>query len=468
MKRKTNLFKRLFGKQSAQPKTENSLAQIRDSFAHPFSDILGGYIALNHNLRMFKMIREAIPFINIGILKRTKLIGDYQFETYGNNALKEKLDDFKDKIRIINQLTSGLNTFIAENADSTFATGYCASEIVPTRTLSDVYGLKVANSEDITFMKNKETKQLELAMRSDIHWQPIPFENQDLINYLAFDQREGHPQGYSLLYALPFIAQVIITMEQSWKNATWRIGDPTYIGMVTAGDEGDDEEATSLKNSLAAQMKVAMKARNLGKTYDIFGSISKGGKVEIETLGADGDVLTNEIPVRTLFEQVIAEIDIPPHMLGVSWSARQTMAREQSDMLISNIKSERKKIKNNLVGRVIDTFLILTGDAGKKWDIIWDDVNLMDEENQAKAGLWDATRVLKVIEATVQLLEMGFTDPPGAEVYLQEEGVLKGKAPKGWYKSFQGRRMVEQMALSFYNERKNGKAKKIVFPVSVS
>ena len=110
----------LFRKQ--KPKTEPvpTNPQIRDGFDHPFAQTFNKYNPLEHNITLFRTMREAIPFLNVAILKRIKLLGGFEFETYGNKAVQDVLEYYRDNIRIINQFAKGLDTYIAANADSLF------------------------------------------------------------------------------------------------------------------------------------------------------------------------------------------------------------------------------------------------------------------------------------------------------------------------------------------------------------
>jgi len=456
------------GKAQAIQETKDrpSKIQIRDTYAAPFASSFNSYQLLKCNIGLFRTIRESIPFANVAILKRIKLIGNFEIETYGNKALLEKITDFKKNVQV-NSYARGINSFIADTTDSTFTTGFGVGEIIPTKSMTDIWGLKTARTEDIRFIKHED--RLILGTRDENGFKVIPFEQQNLITYLAFDQRDGHPQGYSILQSLPFVAQIFLRMEKAWENKTWRVGSPTFVITVTGGKGQTAQEANDTKDEIKNALQGTMQVKKTGQESDIAGAVAEGGKVDISTLGADGEVITDEVPVRTIEEQIIAQLELAPYMLGVAWSTTERMSQHQSDMIVSNVKWERDRLEY-IIRQVIDTFLILTGDIGAKWDMRWNDVNLLDEKERAMAGFLDAQRILKMIEAVATMIEHQWMDAQGAEDYLRAEGVIKGKMPKDWYASVKGKQFVYNMAMALLGERENGDGKKpkLFFPADIS
>jgi len=438
-------------RQTRKPEKERAPAapQTREPYDHPFTNYFNEYQPLKSNIQLFRTIREGIPFVNIGILKRNRLIGNFEYDGNGNSGLKELLDDFKKYVQV-NWFSKGLDSFVAETTDSARCDGMGIAEIVPTRTLSDIHHLKTCNSTDFRFMYDKEKKRVVLGVYKANEFKPVPLENMDLITYLAFDQRRGHPQGYSMIYSLPFVSQILLRMEKSWENATWRVGDPTFVTVITGGEGQPSQDVNKMADSIESQFANVMKLRRQGQTADVFGAVPYRGRVDIKTLGADGEVIVDEIPVRTILEQVVAQIGLPPYMLGISWSTTERMSKDQADMIVGDVNWERDRLEH-IIRKVTDMFLILNGKAGAKWKMKWNEVNLLDEENQAKAKLWNAQAAFKMIEATALALGYGWMDDQDAEDFLRREGIIKGKLPAGWYQSFKGRQFVKELAKEYVN-----------------
>ena len=112
------------------------------------------------------------------------------------------------------------------------------------------------------------------------------------------------------------------------------------------------------------------------------------GDVDIRVIGADGPVLDAQVPVRQIMEQLVARTGIPPFMLGLSWSSTERMSAQQADMLTSEIASIRRSLEPVLL-RVAELWLSLHGFEDSV-ELCWEDINLQDMVEQARAGLYAA------------------------------------------------------------------------------
>ena len=441
----------LFGFEIARKKPQDltsatpSRPQVRDSSLSPFASAFASYAPLKHNIGLFRVLREAIPFINVAILKRTKLIGSFGFETFGDEGLKKKLDDFKRNVPVNWPIQRGLDVFLDAKINSTFETGMGFGEIVPTQSLNSVHYLKTCRTEDIRFVQDEVTGAWQYAARREQSLLVEPLPNQDLITYLSFDNRDAHPRGYSILYSLPFVAQVLIRMEKSWENMAFRFGDPT-IAMIVKGGKGDKTaDVKGIVEGVTGQWKKINILRKQGQAGDMIGGVGEGGDVEFKVIGEGAQITISEISVRTILEQIIANLDLPPFMLGISWSSTERISKDQNDMIVTNVNHERDRI-SHVLDQIIGKFLIYERDFGKKWEVKWNEVNLMDEESQAKARMWNAQANLKIIESMAQMIQYGWISQQDGEEYLRREGIEIKKFPKDWYQTTKGIRFVKSIA----------------------
>jgi hypothetical protein len=75
-------------------------------------------------------------------------------------------------------------------------------------------------------------------------------------------------------------------------------------------------------------------------------------------------------------------------MLGLSWSSTERMSAQQADLLTSEITAIRRSLEPVLL-RVAELWLRLHGfDDGVELE--WEDINLQDMVEQARAGLYAA------------------------------------------------------------------------------
>jgi len=112
------------------------------------------------------------------------------------------------------------------------------------------------------------------------------------------------------------------------------------------------------------------------------------GDVDIRAIGADGQILDSEVPGRQILEQLVARTGIPPFLLGLSWSSTERMSSQQADILTSEIAAIRRSL-DPVVERICELWLRLHG-YDSRVEVIWDTVNLQDEETEARAALYRA------------------------------------------------------------------------------
>ena len=112
------------------------------------------------------------------------------------------------------------------------------------------------------------------------------------------------------------------------------------------------------------------------------------GDVDIRAIGADNQVLDSETPVRQILEQLVAKTGIPPFLLGLSWSSTERMSSQQADILTSEIAAIRRSLEP-VVERICELWLRLRG-FDERITVEWADVNLQDEESEARAALYRA------------------------------------------------------------------------------
>ena len=100
----------------------------------------------------------------------------------------------------------------------------------------------------------------------------------------------------------------------------------------------------------------------------------------------DGQILDSEVPVRQILEQVVAKTGIPPFMLGLSWSSTERMSSQQADMLTTEITAIRRTI-TPVVERICRLWLRMHGYTCG-FEVLWEDINLQDEVEDARAALY--------------------------------------------------------------------------------
>ena len=112
------------------------------------------------------------------------------------------------------------------------------------------------------------------------------------------------------------------------------------------------------------------------------------GDLDIKTIGADGGFPDTETAVRLLLEQLVSRTGLPPFLLGLSWSSTERMSAQQADVMTSEIWGIRRSL-TPVLERVCGLWMAMHGYA-EEFEIVWNDVNLQDELDEAKARWYDA------------------------------------------------------------------------------
>ena len=108
------------------------------------------------------------------------------------------------------------------------------------------------------------------------------------------------------------------------------------------------------------------------------------GDVQIKAIGADGQQMDSEVPVRQMLEQIVAKMGIPPFLLGLSWSSTERMSSQQADMLTSELTAYRRILEPVLL-KICRVWLRLNGFSDEV-AIEWDEITMQDEVDHANAA----------------------------------------------------------------------------------
>ncbi len=146
----------------------------------------------------------------------------------------------------------------------------------------------------------------------------------------------------------------------------------------------DGLSARERGQQIAREWSAAMQAGRQGAVRDFVAV----GDVDIKVIGADSQVLDSEVPVRQILEQLIARTGIPPFLLGLSWSSTERMSTQQADLLTSEITAIRRSLEPT-VRRVCQLWLRLHG-WPEELEVEWEDINLQDLVEEARAELYHA------------------------------------------------------------------------------
>ena len=369
-----SLFER---KKSAAPR-----AQLRQATRHPFG-LLEGYVPLSGGQsQIYRSIREAIPVVDAAVMKLVRLTGGVSVHCENPRA-EAALQRFLAQVNT-GRAQRGIDTFLDAYLDSMFTFGRAVGEIV-VRDGREIEALLCGNVNDVLVREGDTPLDFKICANTGVLGEAEPLPYQELLLFTPFQPEPDSPYGVSLLRSMPFLAKVLLqiyqAVELNWEHA----GNLRYaVVYKPQGDVLDRACARERTEQIAREWSAAMQSGKNGSIRDFVAV----GDVDIRVIGADNQVLDSEVPVRQILEQLVAKTGLPPFLLGLSWSSTERMSVQQADLLTSEITAIRRTV-TPVVEKICDLWLRMHGyDCG--FAVVWDDINLQDQVEEARAALYHA------------------------------------------------------------------------------
>lgn len=354
--------------------------QLREGGRHPFG-VLDGYVPLSQGeMELYRSIREAVPIVDAALRKLVRLAGGVKVSCR-ESAAQEGLDWFLQHVNT-GRGQRGIQSFLDGYLDSMLTFGRAVGEIVPDRRGREIAAVLCGNPADVEIREGESPLEFTLWGRDgDGQLRELP--RQELLLFTPFQPEVGSPYGVSLLRSMPFLTGILLNIYQAMGMNWERMGNVRFaVVYKPQGEEPDGALARERAELLAQEWSGAMQETRGGSVRD-FVSV---GDVSIRAIGADNVMPDCEVPVRQILEQLVAKTGLPPFLLGLSWSSTERMSSQQADMLTSEITALRRTL-TPMVERVCRLWLRLHG-YGCRFAVEWDDINLQDLVEEAKAELY--------------------------------------------------------------------------------
>lgn len=401
-----------------------SKPQIRDNAPQGFmTQYFQDYYLRKVSGDFYESLREGIPIIDAGIRHLISLNGT--IEIIGDNPkIVKALEDFAMNVPV-NDTQKGIQAFLENSSNETFEQGFSLSEMIATKDMKDIAGLRVADSKDIVYRRNEEGRaepwyrfpgDVPHPVYSDP--QSLPQQiltasyNQSLyINgvneiklnpanllHFSIDNENTNPYGVSKLRSMEFVSKILMTMENSLLNVWERFGDPSYhIHYKTSSKDGDTTETRRQK--ISADFSTAITSKRAGKSADFVTATDTNSDISISIIGSDGEELAMEIPVRHVLEQIVSKFGLPSWMLGLYWSTTERMSILEMESALQDAEVRQTIMLPEYI-RLFSIFLTLRGfkwnsittDPEKPgdWGIRFNTPNLRNRETISRANFLDA------------------------------------------------------------------------------
>ena len=354
--------------------------QIRESGRHPFG-VLDRYVPLGAGeLQLYRAIREAVPILDAAIWKLIRLAGGVAVKC-GEPAAQAGLERF---LRTVPTARGqrGIQSFLDCYLDSMLTCGRGVGELVLDCQGREIAALLCAGPEQVEIREGDSPLDFQLCARGPGGTcEPLPW--QELLLFTPLQPTGDCPCGVSMLRSMPFLAGILLKIFQA-TGQNWERAGNLRFAVVCKPGEDEGAFAQERCRQIAGEWSEAMQAGRAGQVRDFVAV----GDVDVKVIGADGPILDSQVPVRQILEQLVARTGIPPFMLGLSWSSTERMSTQQADLLTSEITAIRRSVEPALE-RVGELWVRLHGFGGGV-KIDWEDINLQDIVEEAKAELYRA------------------------------------------------------------------------------
>lgn len=356
-----------------------AVVQVRRGEGQPFG-VLDRYVPLHTGeMALYRAIREGVPIVDAAIWKLVRLCGGVSVQCADRRA-QAGLEEFFRTVDV-GWGQRGVQAFLDRYLDDLFTCGHGLGEVVLTPDGKDIAALLCADPAQVEVKIGDSPLDFKLCRAGLGENRELPY--QELLLFTPFQPTGDAPCGVSLLRSMPFMAGILMRIFQA-TGQNWERAGNLRFAVVCKPGEGEEAFAQERCGQLAQEWSAAMQAGREGSVRDFVAV----GDVDIKVIGADSPVLDSQVPVRQILEQLVARTGIPPFMLGLSWSSTERMSAQQADLLTSEITAIRRCVEPALC-RAAELWLRLHG-FGERAEIVWEDINLQDIVEEAKAELYRA------------------------------------------------------------------------------
>ena len=355
------------------------VVQVRREEGHPFRAV-DRYVPLRTGeMALYRAIREGVPIVDAAIWKLVRLCGGVGVRCADPKA-RQGLETF---FRTVDTGWGqrGIQSFLDRYLDDLFTCGHGLGEIVLTPDGTEIAALLCADPEQVEVKIGDSPLDFQLCRAGLGENRELPY--QELLLFTPFQPTGDAPCGVSLLRSMPFLAGILLKIFQA-TGQNWERAGSLRFAVVCKPGEGEEAFAQERCGQIAQEWSAAMQAGREGSVRDFVAV----GDVDIKVIGADSPILDSQVPVRQILEQLVARTGIPPFMLGLSWSSTERMSAQQADLLTSEVTAIRRAVEPALC-RTAELWLRLHGFDGRA-EILWEDINLQDIVEEARAELYRA------------------------------------------------------------------------------
>jgi hypothetical protein len=324
-------------------------------------------------------MREALPILDAAVGKLVRLSGGFHVQC-ADPAAEAALAQFLRTVPC-GRGQRGIHSFLSAYTDSLLTYGRAVGEmVVAGGKLSAVCWGDVSQ---VQVHEGGSPLEITLCATDDSGTlRPLPYQH--LLLFTTLNPEPANPYGVSLFRSMPFLTDILLKIYNTIGTNWERAGNVRYAVVCKPSGESMGTNAGARADAIAGEWSAAMQDSKSGVVRDFVAV----GDVSVKVIGADGQILDSETPVRQILEQLVAKTGLPPFLLGLNWSSTERMSAQQSDLLTSELWAIRRTLDPTLT-RICELWLRLNGYACTP-EIVWDDISLQDILEESHAALYRA------------------------------------------------------------------------------
>ena len=383
------------------------LPQARPSWQPFAADIANPWFEVpqDQNLRLYEQLVQTIPVLPRAISALVDLVGVPCVEAEPD--VKAAIETWMGQV-VTNRIQSGFNCWFPAWLGDMLLYGRAHAELILPQSLDDLYAIQNLHPRTIDLRPSGDGYHLEIVqiMSQRGMWQTL---NPRLILNGIHDVKTDLPHGHSLLFGLPFIAEIITAMTKSYKGVWERFGNPSYFINWLPPKEGfaDPTGAKSqgFVNGMRNLWDTAMQNRANGDVQDLV----YAGEWKIQIVGAEGEALEFTVPYRELILQLLAKTGVPPFLVGLHDATTETLSTTQAGLLSANVARIRASVQPQLEYAIrLRQRLAGQPDA---FTLGWESPTLVDLLEHARADLFAAQAEAQCLRNDEDIWRLGALTP---------------------------------------------------------
>lgn len=327
--------------------------------------------------RLYRLLRRNVPIIDAAICKLIRLVGCFRISS-GDGMIDEEINSFLKNVRV-DGTRRGIDSFLSSTLDQLLTYGTSVGEIVLDGSGKRIAALYNASLHDVELCAGKNPLDVKVCT-IDENGEKNPVAFPELVLCSTIMNEPGCIYGTSLLRGLPFVGEILMKIFRAIGTNWERVGNVRFAVSYKPG-ENDRSFTKDRAAQIASEWSKAMKSPEPKDFVSV-------GDVSIKVIGAENQIPDSQVPVRLLMEQILSKFSIPPFLLGLSWSSTERMSAQQADILTSEMEFYRRTLEES-IRSICDLWLRLNG-YKTDYTIVWDNINLQDEVELARARLINA------------------------------------------------------------------------------